>query len=197
MRLTMQRWQNIGRSVGPALIGQAGNKNPLLHCKGEILRPLRKYICMWIKLDIKLRLYEMFGLDVHSTRRVKQSRYCMKTHVDWQTITVTAESSASTSRVKQFKTLKMEALRSSEMSAIINSRHGVTSQKTWIFIKNAVRTLNLAVTSTTCTAAFKAHLKMLVSAQYNANMQRLNKNKQTLSPQANYTDRAAAAGRRS
>jgi len=98
----------------------------------------------------------------------------MQTHVDWQTITITAGSSASISKVKQFKTLKMEAIRSSEISAIINSRHGVTSQKTSIFIKNAVRTLYLAVTSITCTAAFRVHMQMLVSAQYNANMQRLN-----------------------
>jgi hypothetical protein len=27
-RRTKQRWQSVGRSVGPALIGQAGKKNP-------------------------------------------------------------------------------------------------------------------------------------------------------------------------
>ena len=45
--------------------------------------------------------------------------YCTKTQVDWQAITVTAQCSASVSRVKQSKTLNMEALRSSEMSALI------------------------------------------------------------------------------
>jgi hypothetical protein len=81
-------------------------------------------------MDIKLRLYETFALGVHNTKTVKQRMYCRKTHVDWQTITITAESSASISSVKQFKTMKMEALRSSEISAIINGRHGLTSQKT-------------------------------------------------------------------
>ena len=34
-------------------------------CKGEIRRSIRKYMCMWIKLDIKLRLYETFALKFH------------------------------------------------------------------------------------------------------------------------------------
>jgi len=54
-------------------------------------------------LKVKLRLYETFVLEVHNTKRVQQCMYCTKTRVDWQTITITAESIASISMVKQFK----------------------------------------------------------------------------------------------